>query len=304
MNKGLIGGLVALGLIGVTAGVCVGVPQIRNEIVGIYHDVEDKVNDTDLKNEIADLQLKLDDLTNKYNAGLENFNLLKQEKANLENQIEEIQANNELTISEKEELINSLNEELESYKNNMAAIAEENRALLVKIESLEEQLKTAENIVFNKLNLNGAVVNGVGPVFEYLHKKYIDKRLVFDDGFKDAVGFLYEKDASGKYCLYLVNYENDVDNPEKIGIISSTDYYFNHIEITINDKLYRVYDFSYRSLDDVNDNYKNLGIYLVTTDLRIGVSPSKTETVIYFGGNCGSGYFTDDVLKHISSLKV
>ena len=133
MNKGLISGLVALGLIGVTAGVCVGVPQIRNEIVGIYHDVEDKVNDTELKNEIADLQLKLDDLTNKYNAGLENFNLLKQEKANLENQIEEIQANNELTISEKNTLISSLNEQLEEKKSQIETLTTQNSEYLLEI---------------------------------------------------------------------------------------------------------------------------------------------------------------------------
>lgn len=303
MNKGLISGLVALGLIGVTAGVCVGVPQIRNEIVGIYHDVEDKVNDTELKNEIADLQLKLDDLTNKYNAGLENFNLLKQEKANLENQIEEIQANNELTISEKEELINSLNEELESYKNNMAAIAEENRALLVKIESLEEQLKLSENIVFDEVTKSGSGVITAGPIYDFLHKKYIDKRLIVDDGSaRGGVGFLYEKDASNKYCLYLVDYEDNVDAPEKIGIISSTDYYINFINLTINDKLYRLYNLSYRSLEDVDDNYNNLGIYLITTDLRIGNSLSKTETVIYFGGHCSNSFATDD-LKSINNLR-
>ena len=275
MNKGLIGGLVALGLIGVTAGVCVGVPQIRNEIVGIYHDVEDKVNDTDLKNEISNLESKLNELKEKYNSSLENFNLLKLEKENLENQIEEIQANNELTLSEKNALISSLNEQLEEKKLQIETLTTQNSEYLLEIQELEEELEN------NKINISNVKLSfymcTVGKtVFE---KSYINKPIVFNDFSYTNVGFVYEQ-LGGVYSLYLVSYKDGFSSYDKIGLLS--DEKGNFIEKGV-------------MFDNGSDYYQVIPLYCkslndnVVESLDLSFCVKNSKELVYFGGynnNC------------------
>lgn len=258
MNKGLIGGLVALGLIGVTAGVCVGVPQIRNEIVGIYHDVEDKVNDTDLKNEISNLESKLNELKEKYNSSLENFNLLKLEKENLENQIEEIQANNELTLSEKNALISSLNEQLEEKNSQIETLTTQNSEYLLEIQELEEELEK-----FEIQTLWNYVVTD--NVMDFLSNIYFKKPLLINGQSYSNVGFKTEFDMNSFNNYLVLGYYEDINNFKSLGIISNSQYApaklygSENATIDINGK--RIIQFSPELHDiETGDTICNLGL--------------------------------------------
>lgn len=327
MNKGLLACFIAIGLIGVTAGVCFGVPQVRNQIVGIYHDVENKVNDTDLKNQIADLQLKLDDLTDKYNVNLDSFNKLKSEKENLIKEIEKIKIDNELSLTEKEELINNLNlqlnekddeienlstqnsnylleiSELESSISDLNSQIESKDALLderlneindlnLQIAGLREQIEQASSILFDRVRPRHPYVQSQQPLFSYLYNKYIDAQVKINGVYYKKLGFVFEKrEEDNFYNAYLVSYDNVDKTPNKIGLLSTDNgYWYSARTIEINNLSYTIYSFFVDFIDDDVDVWYDTGISVVT-DFSSG-------NILCFGGNS----FTDTSLKNISSL--